>query len=273
MQRRPVSRRTLLQAALGWTALAAAGFSRGADDPFAAAASAYLVKVGDRVLWASRAGERRPPASLTKILSALLAIERGGLNETVTVSAHAAAAHGTRLGLRRGERMTAADLLAATVIRSANDACRALAEWHSGSEARFVQQMNARAERMGLGDTRFANACGFDAPGHYASASDLAALSETALADPHFSQLARTIKARVHTLAGRSFLFENTNALLGRLPGAIGVKSGYTSKAGQCIAAAAERDGMRVLLVMLDAHNRWWDAHGMMERAFALSRN
>jgi serine-type D-Ala-D-Ala carboxypeptidase (penicillin-binding protein 5/6) len=272
MGRRPVSRRTLLQAALGWAALAAAGRSRAADDPFSTAASAYLVKVDDTVLWAGRAGERRPPASLTKIMSALLAIERGGLNETVTVSAHAAAAHGTRLGLRRGERITAADLLAATVIRSANDACRALAEWHSGSEAAFVQRMNARAGQLGLADTRFANACGFDASGHYASARDLASLSETALADPHFSRLARTVKARARTAGGRDFLFETTNALLGRLPGTIGVKSGYTSKAGQCIAAAAERDGVRVLLVMLDAHNRWWDAHGMMERAFALSR-
>jgi D-alanyl-D-alanine carboxypeptidase (penicillin-binding protein 5/6) len=78
--------------------------------------------------------------------------------------------------------------------------------------------------------------------------------------------------AQVSTAGGRSFVFENTNALLGRLPGAIGVKSGFTSKAGQCIAAAAERNGVRVLLVMLNARNRWWDAHGMMERAFALAQ-
>lgn len=246
--------------------------AQAAENLFPAAASAYLVKVGERVLWSGRAGERLPPASLTKIMTALLAIEHGGLQQLVTVSAHAAAAHGTRLGLRRGERISAADLLSATVIRSANDTCRALAEWHSGSEISFVKRMNERAESLGLADTHFANACGFDAPDHYSSATDLARLAELALADARFSQLAKTVKAHAYTVGGRSFLFENTNALLGRLPGTIGIKSGYTRKAGRCIAAAAERDGVRVLLIMLNARNRWWDAHGMMERAFALSQ-
>lgn len=264
--------RALVCAVLAWTTLLTAAIVHGADDAFPTAASAYLVKIGDRVLWAGQAEERLPPASLTKIMTALLAIEHGNLQQIATVSAHAAAAQGTRLGLRRGERISATDLLSATVIRSANDACRALAEWHSGSEARFVARMNDRAARLGLSDTHFANACGFDAPDHYASAADLAKLAELALADSQFAQLAKTVKARVHILDGRSILFENTNALLGRLPGTIGVKSGYTRKAGQCIAAAAERNGVRVLMIMLNARNRWWDAHGMMERAFALSQ-
>ena len=266
-------RRARLCAAFAIAVFAAATFAaQAAEDLFPAAASAYLVKVGERVLWSGRAGVRLPPASLTKIMTALLAIEHGGLQQVVTVSAHAAGARGTRLGLRRGERISVADLLSATVIRSANDACRALAEWHSGSESAFVERMNERAENLGLADTHFANACGFDAPDHYSSAADIARLAELALADAHFAQLAKTVRTRAYTAGGRSFLFENTNALLGRLPGTIGIKSGYTRKAGRCIAAAADREGVRVLLIMLDAKNRWWDAHGMMERAFALSQ-
>jgi D-alanyl-D-alanine carboxypeptidase (penicillin-binding protein 5/6) len=270
--RRAISRRALLRAAITWTALLRAGVVRSADDPFPTAASAYLVKIDERILWAGRAEQRLPPASLTKIMTARLALARGDLTEMTTVSAYAAAALGTRLGLRRGERISVSDLLTATVVRSANDACRALAEWHSGSEAGFVREMNEHAVRAGLGNTHFTNASGFDAPGHYSSAADIARLAEHALADPRFAQITRMTTAQVSTAGGRSFVFENTNALLGRLPGAIGVKSGFTSKAGQCIAAAAERNGVRVLLVMLNARNRWWDAHGMMERAFALAQ-
>lgn len=265
-------RRALIAAAI--TAAALAGPARGeADNPFPTVAAAYLVRVQGNTLWEGRAHERLPPASLTKIMTALLALERRGLNEVTTVSARAAAAGGTRLGLKAGERMRAVDLLVASLVRSANDACLALAEWHSGSEPRFVRAMNARARDLRLADTHFANACGFDSARHYSSASDLARLAEFALENERFARIVAIQETTLETADGtRSFRIETTNALLGRLPGAEGVKSGHTQKAGRCIVALARRDGRRVLLVMLGARNRWWDAHGLVERAFAVSR-
>jgi serine-type D-Ala-D-Ala carboxypeptidase (penicillin-binding protein 5/6) len=244
----------------------------GAENPFPGVASAYLIKIEEQTVWAGGATKRLPPASLTKIMTALLAIEAGRLDEVVVIGQAAARETGSRLGLKAGDRMTAADLLTATLVRSANDACHALADWRAGSEARFVRLMNRRAAELGLRDTRFVNACGHDAPGHYASASDLAALAEVAMRRPLFAELVARSEARLRTVdRRREFLIENTNALIGRFPGAIGVKSGYTRKAGRSLVALAQREGIRVLLVLLNAPNRWWDAHAILERAFALA--
>jgi D-alanyl-D-alanine carboxypeptidase (penicillin-binding protein 5/6) len=247
--------------------------ARGAENLFPGVAAAYLVRVQDRTLWAGDPGRRLAPASLTKIMAALLVLESYRPRDVVTVSRAAAAQTGARLGLKAGERMTVADLLAAALLRSANDACHALAEWRAGSQIAFVALMNQRAAELGLHDTRFANACGHDAPEHYSTAADLAALAEAALRHPEFARLVAQVSASVSTADGtRRFRLENTNALIGRLPGAVGVKSGYTRGAGKCLVAVAEREGMRVLLVLLDARNRWWDAHGIIEHAFAAAR-
>jgi D-alanyl-D-alanine carboxypeptidase (penicillin-binding protein 5/6) len=251
--------------------LGSAQSSHAAENPFPRVASAYLVRIQGQEVWAGESTKRLPPASLTKMMTGLLIAEGGRLDATVTVGQAAARETGSRLGLQTGDRMTAADLLTATLVRSANDACHALADWRAGSEARFVRLMNRRAAELGLRDTRFVNACGHDAPGHHASAADLAMLAETAMRLPTFAEPVARETARVRTLdGGREFLIENTNALIGRLPGAIGVKSGYTRKAGKSLVALAEREGVRVLLVLLNASNRWWDAHIILERAFAL---
>jgi len=261
-----------MRRALAGLALVAAALAAplaAADDPFPGLAAAYLVQVEGRTLWASAVTRRLPPASLTKIMTALLVLEHGELDATTTISAHAAAAPGARLHVRAGERFRVEELLVAALVGSANDACRALAEWHSGSEARFVAAMNARARALGLADTHYANACGFDAKGHYSSARDLARLAQVAMTNERFRSIVALREAEVRDAAGRSFRVVTTNALLGRLPGTIGVKSGHTRKAGRCIVVLAERGTRHVLLVMLGAANRWWDAHDLVERAFA----
>jgi D-alanyl-D-alanine carboxypeptidase (penicillin-binding protein 5/6) len=129
--------------------------------------------------------------------------------------------------------------------------------------------MNRRAAELGLRDTRFANACGWDAARHYSSAGDLAALAEAALRLPVFARLVAMPEATVRTVDGREFVVQNTNLLLGRLPGVVGVKSGLTRKGGRCLVALAERRGVRVLVVLLNGSNRWWDAAGLIEHAFA----
>ena len=212
-----------------------------------------------------------PPASLTKMMTGLLVIEHTRLKETVRVSAHAAAATGSRMGLRPGEQMQAGDLLSAMLIASSNDACRALAEWVAGSEAAFVTQMNARARAMGLAKTHFVNACGHDATGHLSTANDLARLARAAMALPEYAERAGRATLQVSsTDTRRRFTLKNHNHLIGRFAGAYGVKTGFTARAGKCLVAMAERKGHHVLLVMLNAQNRWWDADAALD--YALSR-
>lgn len=249
--------------------LAAAAPAAAAKNAFPNAAAAYVVERDGKVLWSGHAGKRLQPASLAKMMTALLVIEGGRLDEAVTVSRTAARETGTRLGLREGERLKARDLLTAAIVRSANDACRALADARGGSEAKFVAKMNARAKALGLDNTRFSNACGHDADGQYSTAADLARLANEAAKKAEYMSAARLERATVRTEDGREFSFDNTNALIGRYPGAIGLKTGTTPGAGTCLAALAEKDGSRVLLVMLRARDRWWGGDALLDRAFA----
>ena len=240
------------------------------DDPFPSVASSYILKIDGETVWAHRPERRLAPASLTKIMTALLVLEREPLDRVVTVSSGAAAESGTRIGLRRGDRMTVGNLLAATLIFSANDACRALADHVGGDRKRFTTLMNARAEKLGLNGTHFNNPCGHDQLRHYSTAHDLAILAETALGNRTFRDLVSRQQQQIRTVDGkRRFNLRNKNHLLGRYPGTAGVKTGYTLAAGGCLIALAEREGTRVLLVMLHTRNRWHDAAAMLDRAFS----
>ncbi len=232
-------------------------------------AAAYLVRIDGDTVWADAADRRLPPASLTKLMTALLIVQDYTPDAVTTVSTRAAAATGSRLGLKAGERLRVGDLLAAALIGSANDACLALAEWSAGSEAKFVERMNQRTAGLGLTNTHFANACGFDAKGHYSTAHDLARLADEAMRATPIADLVARIDLRLTDAEGRrNFHIRNRNALIGRYRGAIGVKSGYTAKAGTCVIALAQRGDVRVLLVILGGKNRWWDAHALLDRAF-----
>jgi len=224
------------------------------------------VKREGRLLWSGAAEERLPPASLTKLMTALLVLERGGLDELVVVSRGASRETGTRIGLKAGENLRVRDLLAAMVIRSANDACRALADHVSTI---FVVRMNQRAEKLGLRNTRFADPCGHDHAGQYSTAADLVRLAERVMQHQEYLRLARLPRLSIATLdGGRRIAFHNTNALIGRYDGALGLKTGYTERAGNCLVALAERDGVRVLAVLLNSPDRWWSAVGLLNHAF-----
>ena len=261
-------RRALLVAAALAAGAAAAPCGGAAADPWPGAAAAYLVRIDGEVRWAANDTARLRPASLTKMLTAVLAVEALGPTTEVLVSRRAAAVDGVRLGLRAGMRLPAEHLLAAALLRSANDACLALAEAVAGGEAAFVARMNERAAALGLADTHYSNACGFDAPDHYASARDLARLADAALAKPRIAAIVARESGTARTSDGKLFRFDNTNVLVGRVDGARGVKTGWTKAAGRCLVAAAERAGTRVLVVMLGAPDRWWDAVAMIESAF-----
>ncbi|MGZ8463542.1 MAG: D-alanyl-D-alanine carboxypeptidase family protein [Candidatus Deferrimicrobiaceae bacterium] len=260
----------LLGLCLGIAASSAWAEAAGLGDPFGNVAAAYLVKVDGREVWARNADAPLPPASLTKMMTALLVLERGDLRSVVTVSRAASRETGTRLGLAPGDRMSVLELLAATLLGSANDACHALADHVAGSEKRFVDRMNVRARELGLSNTRFANACGHDAPGMRSTARDLARLAETAMGNPVFTRMAGLGDGWIATAdAGKKFSLENKNLLIGRYRGARGVKTGFTGRAGKCLVAFAERGGKRVLLVLLNAPDRWWKAEEILDAAFA----
>jgi len=211
-----------------------------------------------RVLYEYDAGKRMSPASLTKIMSALVILERGQLDDLVTISPNAARAHKMHLRVKVGQVFRLEDLLKAMLIMSANDACLAAVEHVGGDEAQFVTLMNDKAATLGLADTHFSNGCGFDNPDHYSTAEDLAALSVIALDQPTFRQLVREERAIITPISGnRAYVLHNTNRLLGRIPGVEGIKTGFTSKAGRCLIAKVSQNGSDLLLVILNSKRRW----------------
>lgn len=242
-------------------------------DPRGGSGSSYLVLVNGKTFREQNADKRRPPASLTKIMTALIVLERARLDDLVTVSRAAAGETGSRVGVRRGERFRVRDLLAASLIASANDATRALADHVAGSQPAFVQLMNERAESLGLGDTRFSNVCGHDQKGLYTTARDLVILTERALRIPAFADLVAQRSLRIQTATGRrTIAFHNVNRLIGRYAGARGVKTGTTPNAGQCLVAVAERDNIRVFLVLMHSRKRWQQAPALLDAGFARAR-
>jgi D-alanyl-D-alanine carboxypeptidase (penicillin-binding protein 5/6) len=222
------------------------------------------------LLWSSNVDVHRAPASLTKLLTALVVLDSNWQPDAVlSVSHDAAHTKQPRVGLHTGEGIRADEALTAMLMHSANDACLVLAEHAAGSLEAFAARMNARAAELGMRDSHFVHPCGFDADGQYSTVNDLLRLAKAAHADPRIAQITAQEQATVSTTSGRQLAFRNTNQLLGRLEGVLGLKTGYTSQAGHCLIAVAEQSGHRVWLVLLDSHRRWWTAHRIIIDAFA----
>lgn len=239
------------------------------EDRYPRAAPAYLVEIDGTAVWGRAIDSPRAPASLAKIMTALVVLdERFDNASAVTISARAARETGSRLGVRAGEVMTAGALLDGMLVASANDAAVALAEHCAGSVDAFVARMNLQARRLGLLHTRFANPTGLDAKGQVSTVHDLRVLTEAALSRPDFTRRIALPRAVVSTTAGRRMDVASTNELLGRVEGVRGVKTGTTAKAGECLIALADRDGHRVVVVLLGAKERWWTASALLEAAF-----
>jgi D-alanyl-D-alanine carboxypeptidase (penicillin-binding protein 5/6) len=235
---------------------------------------AYVAAVGDRIVAHRAPREHHQPASLAKLAGAMVVLEArradpGLLQAPVTVSSRAARAGGTRLGLRSGERMLARDLLAATIVGSANDACLALAEHVAGTAQAFVKRMNGIAARLGMTDTHFMDPCGFDQPGQRTTALDMLKLANAALGQPEIVALAQEQSIRVETAGkSRAFTLVNTNMLLGRYSGAFGLKTGYTAQARQCLIAAARKGETVAVVVVLGGEDRWPVSAALLDYAF-----
>lgn len=225
-----------------------------------------------QVLYGKAEHERRPPASLTKVMTGYLAAKQPNLQQTVTVSAEAAATGESSLNLKAGDQLAFADLLHGALMKSANDACVALAEQIAGSEAAFVHNMNLQACLLGCANTNFCNTNGLPAENHYSSAYDLAVMTRAAMQNETFAQIVQQQKYMVRWLDGRQLLVHNTNRLLREYPGAIGVKTGTTNEAGQCLIAVAEKAGNRIIVVVLKSKNRFLDAVRLLDYGLSSER-
>ncbi|BFU92311.1 MAG: hypothetical protein NTAFB01_34980 [Nitrospira sp.] len=225
-----------------------------------------------RILFEHEVEKRLSPASLTKIMSALIILEKSRLDDLATVSRNAARAPKTHLRLKVGEVFRLGDLLKAMMMVSANDACLAAVEHVGGDEEQFVRLMNAKALALGLSDTHFSNGCGFDGPDHYSTAEDLAKLSEVAMQNAVFRELVKEEREIITPVSGyRAYVLHNTNRLLGRIPGVEGVKTGFTSKAGRCLIAKVSQNGSDLLLVILNSNRRWNTAKSLIDYGFRLT--
>lgn len=217
-----------------------------------------------RVLYEKNADERSLIASTTKIMTALLVCEAGGLDREVTVPPEAAGVEGSSLYLKAGERITVRTLLYGMMLRSGNDAAVALAVEQAGSVAAFVEKMNEKAAQLGLSDTHFENPNGLDASEHYATARDLAKLCRAAMENETFRAV---VSCKSYTAEGRSFT--NHNKLLWRVEGADGIKTGYTKKAGRILAGSARRGEQRLICVTICDPDDWREQQELFSYGFS----
>ncbi len=217
-------------------------------------AEAYLVQNAGtgEVLAAQHERERLPMASITKLMTVLVALDHASLDDVATISSRTASIGESTINLRPGERVTLRDLIRAALIQSANDAANAIAAFvGGGSVGRFVELMNARARQLGLADTHFANPDGLDAPGHFSSASDVTKLARVAM---HKSFVRETVRQVETTAAGRRL--RTWNDLLSTYPKLLGVKTGHTDGAGWSQVAAARGGGVTIYATLLGGETR-----------------
>ena len=223
-----------------------------------------------RVLWAERPHERRKIASLTKIMTATLALNEVPWQSTVTVARSVTRVPLVREGLRTGERVKAWTLFYSRLLLSGNDDANQLAISSAGSVHAFLREMNDEAHTLGLRDTHYTSPSGIRDHGNYSTPWDLAALTRYALRNPRFNDLVRTKEIHVRWAAPtNSKIYVNNNFLLRSYRGANGVKTGYTSESGWCLVATATRHGRRLIAVVLDSPNLYADAKQLLNLGFS----
>ena len=245
------------------------------------AKSAVLMDVATgTVLYEQNAHEELPPASVTKVMTMLLAleaVERGqfSLEDTVTISERAASMGGSQMYMEPGERHTVEELFMGASICSANDACVALAETTKGTEELFVEAMNARAKELGMEHSHFVNTNGLPAEDHYSCAYDIAVMSRELLKHPKPREWFSTWQAEISVgLPGKEkpFGLTNTNKMIKTYPGANGVKTGFTQDAGYCLSASATREDLTLIAVVMGAESskiRFSEASRLLDYGFA----
>lgn len=248
-----------------------------AEAPQIVGEAAALLDAGTgQLLYGKQEHKRMFPASTTKVLTALVAMERADLNDLVTIGPNPIKAGGTSMWFQEGERLTLEELLYALLLNSANDAGVAIAEHVAGSVDNFAAICNQRAKELGARDTHFTNPHGMPDPNHYSTAYDLALMGREAMKNKDFRKIVATVHHEVprNDPEAQKYLFNHNKLLWSKVygyQGATGVKTGYTVQAGQCIIAAAQRDGRELIAVVLrsEGSNLWTDTARLLDYGFA----
>jgi len=231
-----------------------------ADEPTVSASSAVLID-GDtlEILYEKDAYKKRSMASTTKIMTSLIAVESGRLDDTVTVN-EKPYIEGTAIGFNKGDRLTLRDLCYAMLLESGNDAALLTAEHFSKTEKAFSELMNKRAAEIGMKNTSFVTASGLDADEHYTTAYDMALLGACAIKNSLFREICSAKSYKAEYIEPKiTKYFSNHNRLLSSCEGVIGIKTGFTKKSGRCLVSACERDGKILVAVTLNAPDDWND--------------
>ncbi len=213
-------------------------------------------RTGD-VLATRNPDQRRQVASTQKLLTALLVVEAGNLDRTITIQPADTWIEPSKLGFAAGDRYTRKQLLEAILVRSSNDAALALARDHSGSVSAFVDRMNQRARELGCLDSNFRNPHGLTEPGQYSTARDVSRIAWVAYRNPTIRQIVQRESVQFRYANGRTTTLRNTNRLLGSMGGCNGMKTGYTRAAGRCLVSTASMGGREVILVQLGSQTAW----------------
>ena len=256
---------------LALSALLLPSFAEGAAPPTVSAESAILIDATyGSVLYEKNADTMLPMASTTKIMTALTALSAMDPQTRITVPAEAIGVEGSSIYLVEGEVLTLEELLYALLLESANDAAVAIATAIDGSVSAFADRMNRMARELGLQSTHFANPHGLDAEDHYTTAHELAIIAKRAMENELLCTVIATKKKTIsHPAEGQERFLSNHNRLLSSYEGAIGVKTGYTKRSGRCLVSAAERDGIRLIAVTLNAPNDWQDHEALLDYGFS----
>lgn len=234
-----------------------------------AKAWALVEATSGRLLLGENERDRRPMASTTKIMTALLVLEAGeDLDTLIVVPPEAAGTEGSSMHLNAGEKLSLRDLLYGLMMVSGNDAAVTLAVHFSGSVDVFAARMNAKASALGCADTHFANPHGLHDPDHYTSAYDLCCMAAAAMEEPFFRELVSTQRYTTST-GDKPRTFRTKNKVLTQIEGGCGVKTGFTKKAGRCLCFAARRQGMLLIGAVLNAPDIWNDAEAILNKGFS----
>ncbi|SHK44123.1 D-alanyl-D-alanine carboxypeptidase (penicillin-binding protein 5/6) [Selenomonas ruminantium] len=224
--------------------------------------------VTGQVLYERDIDARRYPASTTKMMTLIVALERGKMDDIVTVSKNAEGVEGSTLWLVQGDKIPLSELLAGMMMHSGNDATVAVAEHIAGSVPAFVEMMNEKAAEIGAYNTHFVNPNGLPDDNHYTTAFDLAKIAAYGYSIPHFEEIVSRQEATYEWVKDPAKKLRNENQMLWLYRGANGVKTGYTEAAGRCLVSAARRDGMQLVAVVLDSYYMWNDSIALLDYGF-----